>query len=73
MNAMPDNEFLFCSERHLSRILGIDPGQLNRSLSGAKTLRLSTILRWSETLAIPVGRLVELIIERQSKKQRKHC
>ncbi len=72
MEGMSDNEFLTCSERQLSRALGVDPAQLNRALSGAQGVSLSTIRKWSEQVSIPVGRLAELIIERQSRKQRKH-
>jgi transcriptional regulator with XRE-family HTH domain len=73
MQAMSDNEFLTCTERQLSRALGVDPAQLNRAMTGAQGVSLSTIRKWSERVCIPVGRFVELIIERQSQKQQKHC
>lgn len=69
--ALSDQEFLECSERRLARILNVDPAQLNRNLTGVSDIKLGTIRRWSSVLAIPAGRLVELIIRRQELKEQR--
>lgn len=69
-HSLSDQEFLECSERSLARVLEIDPAQLNRSLTGASDIKLGTIKRWAARVAIPTGRLVELILQRQEQKLR---